>query len=680
MPSFRPLPNDRSRSARGFGLRQIWGVVQRHTRLITLTTLTVVLVATIYVLQVRPHYVATSEVMLDPQKWSVENATAVLSSLPSDQPTILNQIEILTSHRFAGKVVDRFHLDRDPEFSAPGFASLLFAADVDPREIAISKLQNAFKVTQAGFSSSIRITAASVDRQKASMLASAAASMYVAEQLGTKTQASHQASLWLTQRVTELARQVRDAEAAVQKYKADHHITITAAGTSVLEQQVADLNSQLTVARTEYDDKASKAGRTTELLRSGALASAPQVIASPLITNLRTQQSELNREIANLAAKYGPNHPKMIELKAQRADLEAKISQETLRIAESVRNDADSSGTHVASLQKSLRQIEDLSAREKQDGVELTALQSAAASTRAMYQAFLTQYSQTENQQGILRPDAYVISASEVTEAFGPQTKLLAVLSAIPAGLLLGLALAFLAERGLVAAESNLTGRPESQPQRQPAPQPAAILPEMGTGLRAADLVITNPRSSFAVAVSQLLSGILAAVEPPATIVITAMTPGAGKTTLALALARTAAQAGIRTIVVDANRPACHLGAMTGQPAAVLSRPGVFARQGAADDFITSDPLSAALVMADDPCLIGYASVLSPPVLTRLIANLKTNLDLAIIVAPAVGDALAPSVLALADTLLVAVDGRRPVLAPSIRWPRPALTVFTHAR
>jgi Mrp family chromosome partitioning ATPase len=200
----------------------------------------------------------------------------------------------------------------------------------------------------------------------------------------------------------------------------------------------------------------------------------------------------------------------------------------------------------------------------------------------------------------------------------------------------------------------------------------------MGAGLRAADLVITSPGSSFAAAVAQLLSGILAASAPPATIVITAMTPGAGKTTLALALARAAAQAGIKTIVVDANRPACHLGAMTGRTAAVLSWPEAFARPGAADDFIASDPLSPALVMADDPHLIGYESVLAPPVLARLIANFKTSLDLVIVAAPPISDALAPSVLALADMLLVAVDSRRPTLP--VRMPRLALTVFTHAR
>ena len=79
---------------------------------------------------------------------------------------------------------------------------------------------------------------------------------------------------------------------------------------------------------------------------------------------------------------------------------------------------------------------------------------------------------------------------------------------------------------------------------------------------------------------------------------------------------------------------------------------------------------------------IRYQNVLAPPVLARLIANFKTGLDLVIVAAPPIGDALAPSVLALADMLLVAVDSRRPTLPIRlpVRMPRLALTVFTHAR
>ncbi|GAA0561247.1 GumC family protein [Rhizomicrobium electricum] len=668
-PAYSSQPNARSRPSREFRLREIWDIARRRAHLITVTTLIVALLAVLYVLQVRPQFAATSEVMLDPRKSTVENATGVLSNLPADQPSILNQIEILTSHRFAGKVVDRFHLERDPEFANPGLAGRLFGTDGDPREVAIDRLRKRLKVAQAGFSSSIRITLTSADRRKATAISAGIAELYVVDQLSTKSAASDQARRWLTQRVTDLARQVKEAEAAVQKYKAEHNITIAADGTSALEKQIADLNSQLALARAEYGDKSSKAKRTEDLIAGRQLATAPQVVASPLISSLRTRQSEINHEMADLATRYGPNHPKMKELTAQRADIDTKISEEASRIAESVRNEAETSRAHVASLESTIRQIEDQNARKNQEAVELTALQSAAASARSLYQAFLMQYSQTENQQGILRPDAFVISASEVNETFGPQTKLLAVLSAIPAGLLLGLALALMAERGAQTSETGTQRYPSGAGDF--APQAAAVLPEMGARLRAADLVMTNPQSPFAAATSRLLSGILARVSPPATIVVTAAAPGSGRTTLALALARTAARSGIKVIVIDANRPHSHLAGAVG----VAGWSGASAGHGAIEEFINPDSLSTALVMASP--MPGYTTALSPDVLNRLVANLKTSMELVVIAAPPLSDLSARAVLAMGDVVLVAVDARRPALAPQL--PGAALTVLTHA-
>ncbi|GAA0551270.1 uncharacterized protein involved in exopolysaccharide biosynthesis [Rhizomicrobium palustre] len=662
-----PVPPPEA-ATRAFRVAEIWQVAERHFQLILLTTLAVVALATVYVLQVRPQYAATSEVMLDPRKSAVENSAAVLSSLSVDQPTILNQIEVLTSHRLAGKVVDQFHLERDPEFAAPGLAAKLFSPAIEPRETAIDKLRKNLKVAQAGFSSTIRITVTSSDRAKATQLASGIAALYVQEQLETKADAARNANIWLTQRVSELAAKVKEAEAAVQKYKAEHNISFTAGGTSVQEQQLAELNAQLTVARTDYDDKAAKAARTAALLRSGGLASAPQVLSSPVIASLRAQQAELAREIANLAAKYGPNHPKMKELAAQRADLDGKIAQETARIADGVRNEADTAGSHVGSLQKSLRQLEDANAKKNQDSVELTALQSAAASARAMYQAFLTQYSQTENQQGILRPDVFVISASDVEEAFGPQTKLLAILSAIPAGLLLGLALAFMRDR----REPELPVQPAPAPSMRRAEAPAAILPEMGP--RAADLVLAHPASPYAVAVANLLAGIIKKATPPLVIAVTAAAPGSGKTTLALSLARAAAQSGIATIAIDANRSAYHLGLMAGQVASAgHSGYGI-------EGFINPDRLSPALIMAPNGQISSYERILAQPLLTGMLDSLKTSLELMIIAAPPLNDPSTASILALSDLAIVAIDGRAPRPMPAGLPGTRILTVFTHHR
>lgn len=660
-PAYSAQPNARSQSE--FRLREVWDIARRRAHLINLTTLTVALLAVLYVLQVRTQFVATSEVMLDPRKSTVESAAGVLANLPADQPSILNQIEILTSHRFAGKVVDRYRLDRDPEFAKLGLADRLFGTGDDPREVAIDHLRKRMKVAQAGFSSSIRITLTSANRNKAAAISAGIAELYVIDQLNTKSAASEQARRWLTQRVTELAQQVKDAEAAVQKYKAEHNITIAADGTSALEKQISDLNSQLALARAEYGDKASKAKHTEDLVAGRKLATAPQVVGSPLIASLRTRESEINREMADLATRYGPNHPKMKELQAQRADIDTKISEEASRIADSVRNEAETSRSHVAALESTIHQIEDQNARKNQEAVELTALQSAAASARSLYQAFLTQYSQTENQQGILRPDAFVISASEVNETFSPQTKLLAVLSAFPAGLLLGFALALIAERTAPASGAAPQPRPASREDFVPQPA-AAVLPEMGPQIRAADLVMTNPQSPFAAAVIKLLSGLLARVAPPATIVVTAAAPNSGRTTLALALARTAARSGIKVIVIDANRP--------GHLASALGQIGGWAGRGSIEESINPDPLSTALVMA--PHTPGNA--VAPDMLKRLVSRLKTGMELVVIAAPSLSDPSAESVLALGDVVLVASDARRPMQ----RLSGLALTVITHAR
>ena len=642
-----------------------WSVLRSHVQLIALTTLIVVLLTAAYVLSVRSQYAATAEVMLDTRKSSVEDTASVLSNLPADQTTILNQIEILTSYRLAARVVDAFQLDRDPEFSSDGMASRLFSSAADPRETAIRNLRARLRVVQAGFSSSIRITLASYDKSKAERIVAGIASMYVQAQLDMKAAASRQASRWLTQRIAELSRKANDAEGAVEKFKSDHNITTTANGNTVIQQQIADLNSQLTLARTDYDDKESKAERVDELIKEGKAGSAPQIISLPLIATLRAQESDLNREIAQLSTQLGPKHPKMIELSGQLASLEGKIAQEIRRVAESVRNDADTARSHVDFLQQRLHEIETLNAREDRQGADLASLQSAAASARSMYQTFLSQYGQTENQEGILRADATVISTSEVTETFGPQIKLLIVLSAIPTGFLLGVLLAFL-KNGIDAASEGHAGA-KARTGR------VAVLPETKAGDMAADLVATAPQSPFAAAISQILESLLTEIPQPGAIVVTSSPLRGGNAMLALALARAAAHAGLRTIAIDADYPH-RLESLINSSRVPNS--GVPAVGSAIDDFVKADPLSPALVMTADRRMTGREGIPDPSVLARLIVNLKKNADLLIITSPALGNR---SITGLGDMVLVATDGASPAQPALSRSGKPVLTVITQA-
>src|SRR5207244_13070606 len=134
----------------------------------------------------------------------------------------------------------------------------------------------------------------------------------------------------------------------------------------------------------------------------------------------------------------------------------------------------------------SLARLEGQGAGQDKSSVQLTALQSAATSTRSMYEAFLARLSQTQDRNGIQAPDARVISNAEVPASPSFPKKGLSIALSIPAGLVLGLLLAFVAERldsgfRTVADIEAMVGLPVM-----------ATVPEMsaanGQMLRAADI------------------------------------------------------------------------------------------------------------------------------------------------------------------------------------------------
>jgi Mrp family chromosome partitioning ATPase len=143
---------------------------------------------------------------------------------------------------------------------------------------------------------------------------------------------------------------------------------------------------------------------------------------------------------------------------------------------------------------------------------------------------------------------------------------------------------------------------------------------------------------------------------------------------LALALARAAAHAGLRTIAIDADYP-YRLESLISSTRPPNS--GVPAVGTALDDFVKADPLSPALVMTADRRMMGHEGIPDPSVLARLIVNLKKNADLLIITSPALGNR---SIVGLGDMLLVASDGAAPAQPALSRSGKPTLTVITQAQ
>jgi capsular exopolysaccharide synthesis family protein len=570
--SLLPLePVEPQSSEPAFDFNAILKLVVLRYRLIIGTTLAVVAITLINVANITPQYDATALVLIDQQKNKVTDPNAVLSAMPIDPITVDNQLQILQSRDLMAQVINTLKLDKSPpQVVPPSFLSRVefylkptnwfgtrvatkpVSSAAQRREDLIEMLLGGEKVGAVEMSSALQIGFRSTSPQQAAQIANAIADAYVQQQVTTKSQATQKTSQWLADRLQQLSSQMQAADAEVQEYKIANNITETASGGSVLDQQLAQLNTQLVTARSDLAEAQAKYAQAKQLQASGRAEDLSQIFQSGLIQQLRTQQSELLRQKAQYLNIFGPKHPKMVELESQLKDIEGKINDEVTRVVATVANDVAVANARVASLQTSMSRLETDSGVQDKAKIKLAELEARSNSAHQLYQAFLEKFKETQGQEGIQTADSRVISRAVPPEAPAIPNKTRDMEMSLVGGLFLGFLLAFAAERfdgRLRTAEQleNLLHLPV-----------LSTIPELKgrkSSQSAADHVIEKPLSTYAEAMRGLeLALSHSNIErKPKTILVTSSVPDEGKTTVALSLARVCARGKKKVLLVDCD-------------------------------------------------------------------------------------------------------------------------------
>lgn len=609
-----------------------------------------------------PLYTASALVMIDSGRNQVfENATSLSGGGGGygyyDSSLIENQVQILYSRSLAERVVENLGLDQAPvtnvvdavEEPQSGLARIVGLADprnwfaqeqvsilteeqetANRRESLINSVLGGLTASALGFSTAIEIRYVDSDPERAARLANALSEAYVSDQLEAKFEASERATRWLTERVQQLADQVRDADVAVQQYKSDNNLT-EVSGTSVVDQQLAGLNQQLIIARSELAEQEARYARVAELQNAGRAQDVSQVVASPLINSLRAQETELLRREADFSSRYGPRHPRMIDLQSEKENLLASIETEVQRVIETIRNDLAVTRARVRSLESSLRQASGQTSEDSRARIRLRELEANAASSHAMYDAFLSRFNEVQGQEGVQVTDARVISEAVVPVSPSSPNVNRSLTIAGGFGLILGFALAFLLER----LDSGF--RTATQIEKMIGLPVLASVPELSRGLKSSgspsEQVIDKPMSAFSEAIRGLQMGInLSNVDhPPQVFLVTSSVASEGKTTVVISLARLAASSGKKVLVIDCDlrRPA--VARELGISKYDLGLVEVLLGSAKLEDCLKKDPRSSVQTLPVKFKTGNPVDILGSEAMERLIAEARDNFDLVII-------------------------------------------------
>lgn len=645
-----------------FGVADLLRVVSGRRTLIRNITLLVVGLTTVIMMMMPTRYSTSAVVMLDQRKNAVADLSSVLSALPTDPSSVQNQIQVLSSRDLALKVIDKLKLYADPEFNPaldksalPSLNPLYYlrsagAPSDSPRDAVVNGFLSRLDVSSLGLSTSIEVTFTARDPKKAALIANTLAESYTDDQVATKVQAARHAAQWLSDRMRQLAMQVQQQESAVQLYKTEHDLVESADGKSLVDQQLMAINTQLVTAQSDLAEKKAAYERVAALAKTGNAADVTQVVTSKMIGDLRTQEGELVRREGDMATRYGPNHPKMVSIRNEKRDLAAKIAREVTGIAGSMESDLEVARAHVGSIEASLQRVERQAREENMARVKLNSLEANLASTCTMYESFVTRLRAVQDQDDIQIPEARVISTAPVPTAPSAPHRTLFIGASIPAGLLLGLMAALLAER--FQAPTRVEQPAPAAYAARPAPVLPPVLAELpaSVDMRMADWVVDNLSSPYA----QSLGAVLHALTPvrggPARVIaLTSPQADHNKAVVALALARVAARCGLRTILIDADLGRLVPPAPDGGIAALLNGTPL-------QSVLLRDRRSTAFLLSSMP------GVWSAPRTADLFRHLRQNCDLILVDAPSPGTAGCwPGLARLCDgvVLFAAADAQR---------------------
>jgi succinoglycan biosynthesis transport protein ExoP len=568
-------------SPQRYDLREVITFCWRQWKFIASVVCLALIIAVVTVAKMTPYYTATTVILLEPDRTKITSGDASeINQL--DDAMVENQLSIIGSTVFLKRVAEKEHLDSDPEFGSQSpqgpsiFAQVLSilhlsaaenrpttatapAVSTDPDLLhSIGALRGATSAKRNGEGYTLSISVTSKDPTRAAHLSNAVADAYVVDKLDARFEAAKRASGWLSDRLVELRQQLHDSEEAVAQFRADHGFVQSGSNITLNEQQLSELNAKLLAARSEVAEKKARAELFESILsKGGDIQSMPGLPPSTTLVALQQQENTISQQVAELSRHYNSSFPLLINTQGKLNDIHRAILAEIQQINANVQNDYELAKKRAESMELTFQKATGQTGIDDKTAITLRELERTAAVNKSLFEDFLQRAKITEQQSTFEARDARVITpAVRPGAASFPRTSQILTIA-----LVLGM---FLGVGGAAAKEHLSPGftTPKQIEDLLEVPVLSSVsrmsskdLTIDGKELAIPHYVAAKPLSRLGEAIRTLRVGIqMSDVDNiPKVVQLTSTVPNEGKTTIALALAMSAAVSGSKVLFIDAD-------------------------------------------------------------------------------------------------------------------------------
>ncbi|HLO93379.1 MAG TPA: chain length determinant protein EpsF, partial [Burkholderiaceae bacterium] len=348
-------------------------------------------------------YTATASVVADVKP---DPVSAMFMQSAVTPAYIATQVDVIRSDRVAQRVVRNSGLADSAEVRAQWLKATQGEGKIEAW--LADTLRPGLEVKPSMQSSIIEVSYKAQDPRMAANMANAFVQAYIEVTLDLKVDPARQYRSFFDTRAKEARERLEAAQAKLSAFQKENGIIATDERLDVENTRLTELSTQLVTLQALSAESSS---RQNQAATSGDRIQ--EVLVNPVIGSLKSDLSRAEAKLQELNARYGENHPQVVEARANIAELKARVEAEVKRVTGGVGVAASINRAREADVRASLEAQRGKLLRMKALRDEGSVLLRDVENAQRAYDAIQTRLTQTNLESQTTLSNVNILTQAE---------------------------------------------------------------------------------------------------------------------------------------------------------------------------------------------------------------------------------------------------------------------------
>lgn len=611
-------------------LRQYWQVILERRWLVVIGFFLCMLASALYLLKAQRIFRASAVIEINREMDGMFSSKELVLSTGREQDYLQTQYRNLQSHSLIRRVLIELGLNERPEYQKA----------IDP----VERLKDQIQIVPVRLTRLVEVRAESPDPKLATNIANTLAYKFVEDNMTLRKGRALDAVKFLDGEIVEKEREVREADEELQAYKEKHDMVSLDASQNIIFQSVTHAQAEYDRARTVSTAKNQVAEEMKRLIAQGtSLDTIPEIGQKLEVRELKVRIADKEAFLQGLLTRYKDLWPDVIQAREDLASMRRSLEDECRKGYEAIVNDAHLAAVTEKQMEENLAVKQSAVQKLNRLRIVYDELFRKAEQTKVLYNNLLARSQETDvSAQNSVNNMRVVDEAPLPLVHVKPKATVILILG-VMGGLAIGLGLAFFVSYLDDSIKSQddietILGLPF-----------LGYVPNIKAGqLHERDLHShLHPRSSAAESFRTVRASITLASRADKMRVfgVTSSIPSEGKSLCASNFAVVTAQAGLKTVLVDADlrRPSVHKAFKLHAPVGLASY--LKGETDRIDEIVHKTEVPNLDVIACGPIPNNPSELLETQRVEKLIAELRERYDRVVLDCPPISAVSDPLVM-----------------------------------